>query len=89
MKIIVTGASGNFGSATVRGLLKTVPPHDLIVVTRDPRKLAALSAQGVDVRRGDYNDAQSLRTAFAGGERMLLISALKVGFRIPHHARCP
>lgn len=28
-----------------------------------------------------------MRRAFAGGERMLMMSAVKVGFRIPQHRR--
>lgn len=85
MKIIVTGASGNFGSAAVQGLLERVPASDLILVTRDPAKLQHLADQGLTVRQGDFDDRDSLVSAFAGGERLLLISAVKVGSRIPQH----
>jgi hypothetical protein len=36
---------------------------------------------GVQARYGDFEDGDSLPTAFAGGERMLLISTLDVGER--------
>lgn len=85
MKIIITGASGNFGRATVNGLLERIPAGDLILVTRDPAKLQDLADQGAIIRRGDFDDRASLVTAFAGGEKMLLISASKVGSRIPQH----
>lgn len=85
MRIIITGASGQFGRATVQGLLTRVPASDLILVTRDPRKLADFAALGAVVRRGDYDEPDSLATAFAGGERMLLMSAVKVGSRLPQH----
>lgn len=87
MKLIVTGASGQFGRATVEGLLESVPAEDLILLTRTPAKLADYSARGCDVRQGDYDDAASMREAFSGGEKMLMMSAVKVGFRIPQHRR--
>jgi NAD(P)H dehydrogenase (quinone) len=46
------------------------------------RHYRALSAAGgVQVRYSDFDDGNSLPTAFAGGERMLLISTLDVGER--------
>jgi NAD(P)H dehydrogenase (quinone) len=87
MTLIITGASGQFGRATVEGLLKSVPAQDLILLTRTPAKLADLAALGCQVRQGDYDDTQSMRAAFAGGNKMLMISAVKVGFRIPQHRR--
>ena len=87
MKLIITGASGQFGRAAVEGLLECVPAGDLILLTRSPAKLADFSTRGCDVRQGDYDDPESMRQAFAGGEKMLTLSAVKVGFRIPQHSR--
>jgi len=85
MKIIVTGASGNFGSATVTSLLERMPAKDLILVTRDPARLDHLARLGVTVRRGDFDDREALEAAFIGGDKLLLVSATKVGSRIPQH----
>lgn len=87
MKLIITGASGQFGRATIDGLLERVPAQDLILLTRTPAKLAEYAARGCVVRQGDYDDEASMRNAFAGGDKMLMISAVKVGFRIPQHRR--
>jgi NAD(P)H dehydrogenase (quinone) len=62
-------------------LLQKVPPEQLILVTRRPDSLAGLETLGVRVRYGDFDDAGSLEAAFAGGEKMLLISTLDVGER--------
>jgi NAD(P)H dehydrogenase (quinone) len=85
MTTLITGASGQFGRATVRGLLERIAPEDLVVMTRKPEKLADLAARGVSVRQGDFNDPASLRAACAGVDKMLLISASLVGSRIPQH----
>jgi len=85
MKIVITGASGQYGSTAVERLLKRVPAEDLILITRRPERLAALTALGVDVRYGDYDDAASLVDAFRGGDRLMLISGTRVGKRIPQH----
>lgn len=81
MRIVVTGASGAFGTMVVERLIERVAPEELILVTRRPQALTALEARGAQVRYGDFDDRDSLRSALAGGERMLLISTLDVGER--------
>lgn len=79
MSIIITGASGHFGNKAADMLLEKVPASELILITRKPAKLAAYAARGAQVRFGDFDDPASLPAAFAGGERMLLISTDQVG----------
>lgn len=84
-KIIVTGASGQFGSAAAQMLLEQVPAEDLVLLSRTPEKLAEFAEAGAQVRRADFDDPASLLAAMEGGERMLLISTIKVGSRVEQH----
>lgn len=85
MKILVTGASGHLGSATIQTLLRTVPAFSIAAMTRRPADLAPLAAQGVDVRLGDYKDPASLRTAFTGIDTLFLVSSGDLGDRTTQH----
>lgn len=85
MKIIVTGATGGFGRSATQLLLERVAPTDLILTTRKPELLAELAARGASVRKADFDYPETLVTAFAGGERMLLISTARVGSRVQQH----
>jgi uncharacterized protein YbjT (DUF2867 family) len=78
--IAVTGASGKLGRATVGFLLeRKLAPESLVVVVRDPQKVADFSARGVEVRRGDYTDPASLQAAFSGVDKLLFISSSALG----------
>jgi NAD(P)H dehydrogenase (quinone) len=85
MSVIVTGAAGHLGRLVTEQLLERLAPEQLILVTRRPEALRELRARGADVRYGDFDDPASLRDAFAGGRRMLLISTDAVGRRVPQH----
>lgn len=74
MKILVTGATGKFGSKVMETLLKSVPADSLVVSVRDTEKAQALKAQGVEVRKGDFDDPEALATTFKGIDRLLMIS---------------
>jgi NAD(P)H dehydrogenase (quinone) len=84
-KIIVTGASGQFGNAAAKMLLERVPAEDLVLLSRTPEKLAEFADSGAQIRRADFDDPSTLPAAMAGGERMLLISTARVGSRIGQH----
>jgi len=76
MKILVTGATGQLGSLVVESLLKSVSPERLAVSVRDPMKAEGLRQQGVDVRQGDFDRPETLKDAFAGADRILIISTM-------------
>jgi NAD(P)H dehydrogenase (quinone) len=75
MKFLVTGATGKLGSKIIEILLKTIPASQIAVSVRNPEKAEGLRAQGVEVRHGDFDKPETLETAFAGIERLLMISA--------------
>ena len=73
--ILITGATGNLGKATVEFLSKKIPSGNIAVLVRDENKASDLKALGVDVRIGNYHDKDSLVKAFRGVEKLLLISS--------------
>ena len=85
MSVIVTGAGGHLGRLVAEELLERVAPEHVVLVTRRPEGLRELRDRGADVRYGDFDDPVSLRDAFAGGGRMLLISTDAVRRRVRQH----
>jgi NAD(P)H dehydrogenase (quinone) len=84
-KIIITGASGQYGRSATDKLIALGRATDLILMTRTPAKLADRVAKGCDVRYGDYDKPETLAAAVQGAERMLLISGTRVGARVVQH----
>lgn len=83
--IAVTGASGQLGRLVMEGLLARVPAENIVAAVRKPAKVADLAARGVVVRAADYAKPETLDAAFAGVDRLLLISSSEVGGRVPQH----
>jgi NAD(P)H dehydrogenase (quinone) len=75
MKYAITGASGKLGGLTVERLLAERPADEVVILTRTPEKLSTLQEQGVDVREADFDRPETLADAFAGVDRMIMISA--------------
>lgn len=74
--ILVTGAAGQLGQRVLHHLTETygVAPATIVAASRDPQKLAAFAAKGIATRKVDFDDTASLSAAFAGIDRLLLIS---------------
>lgn len=86
--IVITGASGQLGNAIIKKLLDLVPADQIIASTRDALAATDITELGVSVRQGDYDDYDSLVSAFAGASQVLLISsnaAAQGGDPIAHH----
>jgi hypothetical protein len=84
--IVVTGATGKLGRLVVEGLLKKVPAREIAVAVRSPEKAKDLAIRGVAIRPADYSRPETLAEAFAGAEKVLLVSSSEVGQRAPQHA---
>jgi NAD(P)H dehydrogenase (quinone) len=84
-RIAITGASGQYGRLATQGLIERGRAADLILMTRNPDKLADMAALGCTVRYGDYDQPESLAPALAGAGKLLLISGTRVGARVVQH----
>ncbi|HEY4453966.1 MAG TPA: SDR family oxidoreductase [Pseudonocardiaceae bacterium] len=86
MSIVVTGASGHLGRLTVAHLLELgVPAEEITATTRDVDRLKDLAEKGVAVHAADYTDTASLRAAFRGADRLLLVSGHPGSDRLAEH----
>lgn len=74
-KILVTGATGNFGKLTIDFLLeKGIAPTNITALVRDESKGVDLTAKGINLKIGDYDNYDSLLNAFKGIDKLLLVS---------------
>lgn len=72
--ILVTGATGQLGTAVISNLLNKTSAERIAAFVRDESKASALKEQGVDIRVGNYDDIASLDRAMQGIEKVLLIA---------------
>jgi len=77
--ILVTGASGHLGKATIDFLLKKVPANQISALVRSEAKAAEFTEKGIAVHIGDYTDYDSMVKAFAGTDKLFLISSSDLG----------
>lgn len=84
--IAITAATGQLGQLVVEQLLTRIPAAHIVAVVRDAAKAAPLAARGVVVRTAGYDDPVALQRAFAGVEKVLLISGTDFGRRAAQHA---
>ncbi len=85
MTIAITGASGALGRAAAEFVLHSTDPADVVLTTRNPDSLADFAARGASVRRADFSNPANLATAFAGVDKLLLISTDAGGARLDQH----
>ena len=85
MKIVISGASGQVGRLAAQQLLGQQSPSDVVLVSRSPDALSEFAAIGAEVRYGDFDRPDSLDGAFAGADRLLMISTNEIGRRLDQH----
>ena len=74
--ILVTGATGNLGKATINSLLnKGISANNIAALVRDESKSAEFKSKGIQVRIGDYQNFESLKSAVQDVDKLLLISS--------------
>ncbi|MFJ4142985.1 SDR family oxidoreductase [Pseudomonas sp. NPDC089734] len=83
--IVVTGATGQLGRLVIEQLLKRTAASQIIAAVRSPEKASDLAALGIQVRQADYSQPSTLDSAFAGADKVLLISSSELGQRTSQH----
>ncbi|MXN92375.1 NAD(P)H-binding protein [Flavobacterium sp. Sd200] len=74
-KILITGATGEYGKAVIDTMIKMGVKTNLIcAMARDTTKINHLERLGITTVYGDYDDYDSLFTAFDGIEKLLFVS---------------
>lgn len=74
--ILVTGATGYLGAATIEFLLENISADRIAAFARDESKAKKLREDGIDVRIGHFNDTTALDNAMQGVKKLLLVSGL-------------
>lgn len=74
--ILVTGATGHLGGATVNQLLKKLSSGAFAILARDEAKAKPFADKGIKVKIGDFDDQQSLKEALKGVSKVLLIPSI-------------
>jgi NAD(P)H dehydrogenase (quinone) len=86
--IVVAGATGKLGRLAVDALIRRgVDPSDILAAGRNPERLAEHTAKGVRTARIELDEPATLRAAFAGAQKVLLVSVPGNPQRLAQHRR--
>jgi NAD(P)H dehydrogenase (quinone) len=85
MRIAITAASGQLGSAIVSAAASEVGSENVVALARTPAKAQHL---GVEVRPGNYDSRTELEQSLAGIDHLLLVSGMAAPEeRVEQHRR--
>lgn len=75
-KILITGVTGGLGSRVINGLKEKTDVKNLSVLVRDDNNEMAIQYKndGIDVRKGDYSNLESLENAFKDIDVLYVVS---------------
>lgn len=82
MKIGVTGATGQLGRIVIEKLKEKIAADNIVALVRTPEKADGF---GVEARKFDYDQPDTLAGALKGIDKLLLISANEIGKRADQH----
>lgn len=84
--ILVTGASGHFGSVAIHTLLENgISASHIKALIRTPAAAERWHQLGIEIALGDYDDYASLTKAFTGVSKVLFVSSSDLGNRLLQH----
>lgn len=84
--ILVTGATGHFGKATINFLLeKGLDASQISALVRNEKSAEEFNSKGVNPLIGDYDNYNSLLKAFTGVDKLLFVSGSDVMKRTAQH----
>lgn len=81
-KILVTGATGQLGTAVINNLLKHTAASNISALVRNEAKAGDLKAKGVNIVLGNYDDFNSLVAAFEGIDKVYMVSGDDIVARV-------
>jgi NAD(P)H dehydrogenase (quinone) len=73
MKVAVTAASGQLGTAIIKQLIQEIGKENVIGIARSPERAKHL---GVEVRKGDYNSKEDFIAALHDIDVVLIVSGM-------------
>ena len=78
MKYGITAATGHFGQVAVKKLVGLVGADNVVAIARNLEKAKQLLPDDIEIRQGDYDDKNSLVSAFEGLDKVLLFRLNRV-----------
>ncbi len=84
--ILITGATGHFGNATINFLLeKGIKANQISALVRNEKSTGELKNKGIGILFGNYDNYTSLAKAFVGVDKLLFISGNDIQNRAAQH----